>query len=1101
MRIQKLFSTATLVALIILCSTSTPILAQVVPVGSGSYTTVYPPGAVGPRQFNGVNATPKISATLNKPVQTNDYWSSLIFPFFGDPHSNVMHAHPAYFRARANGLEIGHTPKHVFVANDYLYPYNRQLTVGIAGLNATRTVTDDYGDWTVVPLWEDGLRTLRATLGHGLPFAFFTLTGGNARITTASNPTIWYNQNGVIGLTIAGIHYGIFAPHGSVWTGTSTLESTLNGKDYLAVALLPDNTTATLEFFRLRAYAHVTDSQVSWQYNESTAKVTSAFTYTVDLKEDLNGNLPQTLTALYRHQWTHTGDPLTAYSYPSKAGTMKLFDGNTFTTEVTFDGVLPSLPDLGIYNRADLLTMVQTVAQETLPLGPTYENGKLIGRFARLVHIADQLGATTERDHFLAQIKMRLESWLTATGPQQYVYNATWNVLTGYPSGYGADDQINDHSFHSGYAIMGAATVAQYDPDWARQERWGAMINLLIKDSNNWERTDTRFPFLRGHDPYAGHSWAAGHGDFGDGNNQESSSESMHFAAAVVLWGTMTDQPEIRDLGIFLHATERTAVEEYWFDVNKEVFPDGYGHIALGMVWGGKGVHSTWFGADPEFIHGINLLPITGGSLYLGRHPDYVLENVAEIVRENSGPPTIWQDVIWQFLATADADRALAEFLSDPDYPIFDGESMAHTYHWLGNYKRLGHLDTTVTASLPTAAAFRRSGTGVMSYAAFNALPDSADIQFSDGFTLRVGPRRMGWDTTDDTDPAAPVVLLSSDGNRGKSPLRVQFNGSRSYDPNGEELTFAWTLDDETTSTEADPFHIYTQPGTYVVTLTVTNSVDKAATESTEITVLGSGTPYLGSPVVVPGRILAENYDLGGQHIAYFDVDENNIGLAYRPNEGVDILPSANGSFSVYWMVAREWLEYTITVPEAGRYDIVPYLTTVPGFGNFRILVNNVDVSGKRAVPGTGGWENWTAFPVANVPLEAGTQILRFEVDSDSDKLGWLYSLNYIDVRVNTSTSLADADDDMVTVFALEANYPNPFNPETQIQFALPQAMPVRLDVYAMSGEKVATLVNQAMPSGRHTVVFNAAHLASGVYLIQIQTPLGRINRKMTLLK
>jgi hypothetical protein len=359
----------------------------------------------------------------------------------------------------------------------------------------------------------------------------------------------------------------------------------------------------------------------------------------------------------------------------------------------------------------------------------------------------------------------------------------------------------------------------------------------------------------------------------------------------------------------------------------------------------------------------------------------------------------------------------------------------------------------------------------------------------------------MGWDTTDETDPAAPVVLLSTDGNRGKSPLRVQFNGSRSYDPNGEELTYAWNLGDETTSTEADPFHIYTQPGTYVVTLTVTNSVDKAATESTEITVLGSGTPYLGSPVVVPGRILAENYDLGGQHIAYFDVDENNIGLAYRPNEGVDILPSANGAFSVYWMVAGEWLEYTITVPEAGHYDIVPYLTTVPGFGNFRIFVNNVDVSGKRAVPGTGGWENWTAFPVTNVPLEAGTQILRFEVDSDSDKLGWLYSLNYIDVRVNTSTSVADADDDMVTVFALEANYPNPFNPETHIQFALPQAMPVRLDVYAMSGERVATLVNQAMPSGRHTVVFNAAHLASGVYLLQIQTPLGRINRKMTLLK
>jgi len=1084
----------------ILILISATLHAQVVPVGSGSYTTVYPSGAIGPRQFNGSNALPKISPTFSKPVQTNDFWSSLIFPFFGDPHSNVMHAHPAYFRARANGLEIGHTRTHVLAANDYLFPYNRQLTVGIAGLNATRTTTDDYGDWTVTPLWQDGPRTMRATLGHGLPFAYFTITGGNARITTASSPTIWHNQNGVIGLTIGGIHYGIFAPHGSQWTGTSTLESTLNGQNYLSVALLPDNTPATLEFFRLRAYAHVTDSQVSWTYDEATMKVTSTFTYTVDLKETLNGNLSETLTALYRHQYIYTPDPLTNYTYPSKAGLMKLRAGNTFSTEVTFDGVLPTLPDLGIYNRADLLNMVRTVAAETLPLGPTYENGKLMGRFARLVHIADQLGATTERDHFLSQLKMRLESWLTATGPQQYVYNATWNVLTGYPSGYGADDQINDHSFHSGYAIMGAATIAQYDPEWARQDRWGAMINLLIKDSNNWDRSDTMFPFLRGHDAYAGHSWAAGHGDFGDGNNQESSSESMHFAAAVVLWGTMTDQPEIRDLGIFLHATERTAVEQYWFDVDKKVFPSNYGHVALGMVWGGKGVHSTWFGADPEFIHGINLLPITGGSLYLGRHPDYVLENVAEIIRENSGPPDIWQDVIWQFLATADADRALSEFFADPNYPIFDGESMAHTYHWLGNYKRMGHLDTTVTASVPTAATFRRSDTGARSYVAFNAANEATDISFSDGHTLRVGPRQMGWFSTDDIDPQAPVTLLSTDGVRGKAPMTVRFSGSRSYDPADLSMEFAWNFGDGATSAEADPVHIYTQPGVYAVTLTVTNTLDKSTSESTEITVLGNGTPFLGSPVQIPGRIQAQNYDLGGPNVAYYDVDSNNIGLAFRPDEGVDIEPASTGAFSVYWMVAGEWLEYTITVPTAGRYDIIPYMTTVPGFGNFRILVNNVDVSGKRAVPGTGGWQNWTPFPVTGVQLDAGTQILRFEVDSDSDKRGWLYSLNWIDIAVSTSTSIEDGQEQVLT-FALEANYPNPFNPSTSIRYSLPESMPVRLDVYAMTGERVATLVNTAMPAGVHTVDFDASNLASGVYVYQIQTPAGKINRKMTLIK
>ena len=70
------------------------------------------------------------------------------------------------------------------------------------------------------------------------------------------------------------------------------------------------------------------------------------------------------------------------------------------------------------------------------------------------MNIADQLGADAERDYFLSQLKNRLEEWLTAGGgEQEYSYNDEWDVLTGYPSGFGADNQINDHHFHSSYAI------------------------------------------------------------------------------------------------------------------------------------------------------------------------------------------------------------------------------------------------------------------------------------------------------------------------------------------------------------------------------------------------------------------------------------------------------------------------------------------------------------------------------------------------------------------------------------------------------------------------------------------------------------------------
>ena len=58
-----------------------------------------------------------------------------------------------------------------------------------------------------------------------------------------------------------------------------------------------------------------------------------------------------------------------------------------------------------------------------------------------------------------------------------------------------------------------------------------------IRDANNYDRGDSRFPFLRDFDIFAGHDWAAGHGAFFAGNNQESSSEAMQSWAGLFLLG------------------------------------------------------------------------------------------------------------------------------------------------------------------------------------------------------------------------------------------------------------------------------------------------------------------------------------------------------------------------------------------------------------------------------------------------------------------------------------------------------------------------------------------------------------------------------------
>ena len=96
------------------------------------------------------------------------------------------------------------------------------------------------------------------------------------------------------------------------------------------------------------------------------------------------------------------------------------------------------------------------------------------------------------------------------------------------------------------------------------------------------------------------------------------------FAGSAVLAGCGEDglpfslrDPAVRDTGVFLFNTERTAVEEYWLDVSGTNFPEAFPRVALGMVWGGKGVFETWFSADVDCIHGINWLPFTPASILI----------------------------------------------------------------------------------------------------------------------------------------------------------------------------------------------------------------------------------------------------------------------------------------------------------------------------------------------------------------------------------------------------------------------------------------------------------------------------------------------------
>ncbi|MEV7085036.1 glycosyl hydrolase [Streptomyces sp. NPDC093085] len=717
-----------------------PAAAADVPAGAGSYSDTRPAGTSGPTTNTGTPVTPKVTeAARNEPVPTNDWWSSLAFQRYGDnPYSTPMYGHPLTYQATSGGLEVGYPTEPAIVGEgrQYEYAHKADLTLGLTGLNSPDTKADSWSDWTVTPYWSDGARTLRATIGHGLPFVYAKGSGGDARITTAAAPTVFADDGNVLGITVAGHHYALFAPTGSDWSvAGSTITAGLGSRDYFSLAVLPS--TDALATYRSYAYSFVTGSEVAWRAGSGTVEATYRLT-----TEPQEGTETGTLQALYRHQWLHTTDQLTPYTYVSPRGTMKVREATSFTTSQPASGVLPALPASDGVDRARLKGYLDEVTGAADPFSgatDTYWTGKALGRLAQLVPVADQIGETATRDQLLGLLKGRLEEWFTAGGASEFSYDREWRTLIGYPASYGSDTELNDHHFHYSYYVYAAAVVAQYDAGWAADSAWGSMVKMLVRDAANPSRTDSAFPFLRGFDVYAGHSWASGHQGFAAGNNQESSSESTNLSAALVLWGSATGDTELRDLGSYLLATESEAIAQYWFDADQEVFPASYGHDTVGMVWGSGAAYATWWTANPEEIHGINVLPVTGGSLHLGRVKDAIRRNLAEMERENGGPAVEWRDILWEFEALADPAAAQAKWNAGADaYTPEAGESKAHTYHWITTLNTVGAPDATVTGSIPTSAVFEKNGT--RTYTAHNYGATATTVTFSDGTTLPVPP-------------------------------------------------------------------------------------------------------------------------------------------------------------------------------------------------------------------------------------------------------------------------------------------------------------------------------------------------------------------------
>ena len=158
-----------------------------------------------------------------------------------------------------------------------------------------------------------------------------------------------------------------------------------------------------------------------------------------------------------------------------------------------------------------------------------------------------------------------------------------------------------------------------------------------------------------------------------------------------------------------------------------------------------------------------------------------------------------------------------------------------------------------------------------------------------------------------------------------------------------------------------------------------------------------SSQPFQPMTVTARTYIQAENYDLGGEGLAYHDTEPSNRGGVYRPAEGVDLTTvnqNGSGGTVLAWTKPGEWLNYSVNIANTRAYTFEVALAALGAGGSFHLTLDGADVTGPRSVPDTGGWYSWQTLKGSALNLTAGRHTLRLVFDS-ANATGYVANLDW----------------------------------------------------------------------------------------------------------
>ncbi|GBF63756.1 endo-1,3(4)-beta-glucanase [Trichophyton mentagrophytes] len=307
-------------------------------------------------------------------------------------------------------------------------------------------------------------------------------------------------------------------------------------------------------------------------------------------------------------------------------------------------------------------------------LNSMYFSGKGLNKFAGAIYTVQELvGDKAAASGPLNSLKESFKRFVDNRQQIPLVYDNVWKGVVSSGTYEKGDTGLdfgntlyNDHHFHYGYFILTAAIIGKLDPAWLDANK--AYVNMLVRDSGNSVDNDEHFPFSRAFDWYHGHSWAKGLFESSDGKDQESTSEDTMYAYAIKMWGKTSGDKSMEARGnLMLGVLARTLNNYFLMKSDNVNQPKNFiGNKVTGILFENKIDHTTYFGANLEYIQGIHMLPLLPNSAYT-RSAEFVKEEWEAMFASGAAAPAEnvtggWKGVLYANLAIIDPEASWKYF-------------------------------------------------------------------------------------------------------------------------------------------------------------------------------------------------------------------------------------------------------------------------------------------------------------------------------------------------------------------------------------------------------------------------------------------------------